>query len=59
MKRFNPMLIIWHVKELWNGNVISQKDLNEATADPVEAGDSLKQAVLKLQKQLDELTNEE
>lgn len=59
MKRFNPMLIIWHVKELWNGNVVSQKDLNEATADPVEDGDTLKEAVLKLQKQIDELTAEE
>lgn len=59
MKRFNPMLIIPHVKELWNGNVVSQKDLNEATAEPVEDGDTLKEAVLKLQKQIDELTAEE
>lgn len=66
MKKFNPMLLIWHVKELWNrdadlqgdGNVVSQEDLNEATADPVEDGDTLKEAVLKLQKQIDELSEE-
>lgn len=58
MKRFNPMLIIWHVKELWKGYTISQKDLDNAEASPVEEGDNLKEAVLKLQKQLDELNTE-
>lgn len=58
MKIFNPMLIITHVKDLWNGNVVSQKDLTEATAEPVEDGDTLKEAVLKLQKQIDELSEE-
>lgn len=52
------MLIIWHVKELWKGYTISQKDLDNAEASPVEEGDNLKEAVLKLQKQLDELNTE-
>ena len=47
--------IIHYVKNLWNRFRLSSRDLANATPDPVESGDDLKTAVLKLQAQVDQI----
>lgn len=47
--------IIYYVKSLWKRFVVSRGELENSTPDPVQEGDSLKEAVLKLQAQIDQI----
>lgn len=51
---FNPLNIIQTVEILWKTHIIRQRDLDDAEiTGAVEAGDDLKTAIIKLQKQMD------
>lgn len=55
MMQFSSLKLLYHVKWIWTSMFIRANDVAEATPTPVEAGMNLKEAVLSLQAQVDEI----
>lgn len=52
---FNPLLIIQYVRSLWKSRKVTAADLSAGTNAAVAAGDTVVEAIAKLQKQIDNI----